>query len=97
MGKSFALGTVIVFAAILASFIKQDLAVFTQLVTIVGVLCVIAAAVLSGGLVNGDRHRGNTATEDAEDQRERQSISLRIFVFGIPSLLSIFIYYQFIS
>lgn len=60
----------------------------------IGLLFIGLAMVFSGSLVSGDRMRANFATESAEDRRNRNSVTFRLALIGIPNLaIAVLIYF----
>ncbi len=63
---------------------------------IIGILFIGISMVFSGSMVSGDRMRANFATESVEDRRNRNAVTFRLALIGIPNLvIAFFIYYYF--
>nr|WP_253264284.1 DUF5316 domain-containing protein [Brevibacillus sp. MCWH] len=55
---------------------------------VVGGAAWLFSAVCSGALLSGDRIRANYATETAEDRKQRQKWAGRLFLFGLPFVVT---------
>lgn len=60
---------------------------------VLGLVSIIISAIISGALVSGDRVRANYATESSADSQQRRKLSLTLFLIGLPSMVTIIIYF----
>jgi len=61
----------------------------------IGLFFIGISMVVSGSMVSGDQMRANFATESAEDRRNRNSVTFRTALIGIPNLVIAFLIYFF--
>ncbi len=84
--RSFIAGIVVGILGLLTSILFENSKLANNSLLIIGIGSMILAAIFSGALASGDRVRANYS--DEQDFRERMSWSLKLFLFGIPSLLA---------
>lgn len=93
--KKIFLGCIVEVIIIIVSLIKKDVNFFTNATGIVALGSIGIAMILSG-LVSGNIYR-RTAVENYEDRKKRISNTETFLLFGLPSILSIIIYFVFLK
>jgi hypothetical protein len=87
----FRTGIAISIIALIISLLVRNPESIVNVLLIIGIIPMVFAALFSGVLVSGDRIRGNYSGED--DFRQRMSISTKLFLLGLPCLLTSFAIY----
>lgn len=84
--RSFLSGLVVGVMGLIISFFTQDRDIIIYTLLIIGFLPIIISGFMTGAYVSGDRVRGNYS--DSKDFHERTGRSTKLFVFGLPCVLS---------
>ncbi|MBD8005056.1 DUF5316 family protein [Bacillus norwichensis] len=53
----------------------------------IGLLLLILSMIILGATVSGDRMRANFASESMEERHRRTTVSMRLFLMGLPNLV----------
>jgi hypothetical protein len=91
--KKVFLGCIVEGIIIIVSLIKKDIDFFTNATGIVALGSIGIAMILSG-LVSGNIYR-RTAVENSEERNKRISTTETFLLFGLPSILTLIIYFVF--
>ncbi|EHQ89644.1 DUF5316 family protein [Desulfosporosinus youngiae] len=84
--RSFLTGLVIGVIGLVISFFSQDTDKIIYTLLIIGFIPIIISGFMTGAYVSGDRVRGNYT--DSKDFSGRSGRSAKLFVFGLPCVLS---------
>jgi hypothetical protein len=87
----FGIGIIISLVTIIISLLVGNPEIIVNALLIIGLIPMAFSALFSGVFVSGDRRRGNYSGED--DFRERMGLSTKLFLLGLPSLLTAFVVY----
>lgn len=93
--RFFRIGIIISIVTLVISLLVGNPEITVNALLIIGLVPMAFAALFSGVLVSGDRMRGNYSGKD--DFRERMGLSIKLFLFGLPSLLTSFAVYFIIK
>lgn len=89
--KSFFSGLLLVFLIIITAFVIKNETFFTLSTQIIGYGSIGIGAILSGLLSKNIYRR--TSAETKEEGFKRLRISFKFILFGIPSIISFFVFY----
>lgn len=84
--RSFLSGLVVGVIGLIISIFAQDTDKIIYTLLIIGFIPIIISGFMTGAYVSGDRVRGNYS--DSKDFHERSGRSGKLFVFGLPCVLS---------
>lgn len=93
--KKFFLGCIVEGIIIIISLIIKDMDFFTNATGIV-TLGSLGIAMILSGLMSGNIYR-RTAVENYEDRKNRISNTETFLLFGLPSILTLIMYYVFLK
>ena len=89
--RFFGFGIIISLVTLIISLLVGNSEIIVNALLIIGLIPMAFSALFSGVFVSGDRMRGNYSGED--DFRERMGLSTKLFLLGVPSLLTAFVVY----
>lgn len=95
--KYFLIGVGFTLIGILLSIIIWDIHMISNITSWIGLVFLIAACLLSGAFVNGDRMRANLAMETKESRIQRNTFAGRFLAMAIPNLVVAFIFYYYLG
>lgn len=84
--RSFLSGLVVGVIGLIISSFAQDRDIIIYALLIIGFIPIIISGFMTGAYVSGDRVRGNYS--DSKDLYERSGRSTKLFLFGLPCVLS---------
>ncbi|EHL08471.1 hypothetical protein HMPREF0322_00783 [Desulfitobacterium hafniense DP7] len=89
--KFLGIGIIVSLATLIISWLVGNPETTVNALLIIGLIPMAISALFAGVFISGDRMRGNYSGKD--DFRERMGISTKLFLLGLPSLLTAFAVY----
>ncbi|QDQ02357.1 hypothetical protein FOH38_18780 [Lysinibacillus fusiformis] len=91
--RYFFIGIFLSLIGALVSIVIWDIEMVTTVTSSIGFFFIGIALIFSGVFISGDRMRANFATESAKNKMERNNISFRSALMGMPSLVVAILFY----